>query len=106
MLAVLKEKASPQVLLHIGTSNHLIGMSNLCRTWKGGDFMETEQDPERQVAIKTAEDAMREHRDAISRMEWEGPYIEIEPILTISPVQEEVPDARQDPTHPLRKDNQ
>ena len=60
---------------------------------KGGDFMERDQNnPARQAAIKRA----------VERMEWEGA-----PILggnpTINPDQENVPDDRNSPTHPLRK---
>lgn len=67
--------------------------------WKGGDFMEREQDPANQAAIQ----------DAIRRMNWEGCPWEEDPkpfYPAIKPEQEVVLDARQDPTHPLRKGNQ
>lgn len=55
-----------------------------------------QDDPARDAAIERA----------VSIMEWESPAIPGVFNPTIEPGQEVVPDARQVPTHPLRKGNQ
>ncbi len=64
--------------------------SNFPNTWKGGDFMDRENDPARQAAIESQ----------IVRMNWEGP----EPRdRTFQPSTGRVLDERHPSTHPLAK---